>query len=233
MNNLIANNYLRGRDSGRRYPTREQNLFVSLSKHLYAVSDGSLRYQRKVIDPRLPGQKQLLRRYVVLDVDTGVLYGEYHLASDDVDVVGFLARAWHKKPDHPMRGFPRLLNIPKSLDGAATDDVMDLSSRATFEVGYLQGGFSVGIHAVKALESRVQSLIPFHGRQATLWAVQTLSAATSRIASNSMSFAWNEEWDKIPEIPSDFFQYVDKLYTEEGAWRYEPFDVVLNGIPKS
>jgi hypothetical protein len=232
VNNVFSNYYFRSHRGAERYPTREQNLFISLSKHLYLVNDGSLRSQSKELDPRTAGTKQLLRRYVILDADTGVLYGEYHLADDDVDVVGFLARAWHKKAQHPMRGFPQVLNIPKSLNSAAADEIMELCRGYPFEVGYLQGGFGAGIHAVRQFERQVESLISWRGSQPELWTIQRLSALISVQASNSTSHAWTKEWEKVAEIPDEFFRFVDTHYTEDGAWRGEPFDVVLNGLSK-
>ncbi|WP_334043706.1 hypothetical protein [Burkholderia ambifaria] len=232
MNNVIANYYFRSGRGPERYPTREQNLFVSLSKHLYVVKDESLRSQSKELDPRTAGTKQLLRRYVLLDVDTGVLYGEYHLADDEIDVVGFLARAWHKKAQHPMRGFPQALNIPKSLDDAVANEIMELCGGYAVEVGFLEGGFGAGIHAIKQFERQVESLISWRGSQPQLWAIQRLSALISVQASNSMSHTWTKEWEKVAEIPDEFFRFVDTLYTEHGAWRDEPFDVVLNGLSK-
>lgn len=95
-------------------PCREQNLLISHSKHLYLTRDETLHYQKKPIDPRLPGAKTLLTRLVLLDVDTGTVYGEIHAEKTATDIVGFLARAWHRKPAHPMHGRPECLNVAKS-----------------------------------------------------------------------------------------------------------------------
>jgi len=70
---------------------REHSLFVSQSRYLYCLKDGTLKYQRKPIDPRVPG-KALLMRLVLLDSDSGILYGEYH-GQAEVDLLGFIARA--------------------------------------------------------------------------------------------------------------------------------------------
>ena len=48
-----------------------------------------------------------------------------------------------------------------------------------------------------------------------------------------MSHAWTEEWEKVAEVPDEFFRFVDTFYTEDGAWRDEPFDVVLYGLSKN
>lgn len=65
MNNVYLNHW---RTEAR--PAREQNLFVALLKHLYYLKDGTLKYQRKALDPRLQ-DKALLMRLVLLDTDTG------------------------------------------------------------------------------------------------------------------------------------------------------------------
>ncbi|MDR5671316.1 hypothetical protein KPA97_68985, partial [Burkholderia cenocepacia] len=89
------------------------------------------------------------------------------------------------------------------------------------------------IHAVKQFEREVESLLSWRESHPDLWTIQKLSALIAAQASNSMSGAWAKEWEKVAETPEEFFRLVDTLYTENGAWREEPFDVVLNGLSKN
>ncbi len=231
MNNVFASNFPPGFGPG-----REQNLFVGQSKHLYLLKDDRLKYQRKELDARTCGNKGLLTRFVILDVDTGTLYGEFHPASDQRDLPGFLARAWHTKALHPMRGLPTLLNVPQVIrtDERYWADLQMVAQRGGFTVGSLPGGFAAGVHAVKQFERSVESLFwrTTAERPADLWLIQASAGVLSAEASSGDSQRWKERWQDHPAAPESFFARFDELYEEPGAWRKGPFDLVLNGVPK-
>lgn len=217
-------------------PCREQNLLISLSKHLYCLADGTLKHQKKELDPRIPG-KQLITRFVLLDVDTGYVYGECHDKDSCEDLAGFLARAWIKKPMHAMHGIPSILNVPAiAFKNPSYKSDLDLIVRSTgLTLGELPSGFSAGIHAVKQFEAAVQSL-QWRGRwqsAPTLADAQACSALLSAQASNSLSHLWEKKWQDVPPVPEAFLSEIDGLYDERGAWREAPFDIVLNGLPES
>lgn len=227
MEKTVVNHFEHGGNTGGCAPGREQNLFIALSKHLYVLGDERLRYQGKALDARTAGSKLLLRRYVLLDVDTGLLYGEYHLAELTVDAAGFLARAWHVKPDHMMRGFPRLLNVARSLEPVAAKEVGTICERWRIAQGYLQGGFADGAHAIKQFEHETARIGHWLNRTPDLCYVQALSALTSRNASGAMANLWVDRWRTVEAPPDDFFEAIDALYVEKGGWRRAPFDTVL------
>lgn len=216
-------------------PGREQNLFVSVSKHLYLLKDGSLKYQQKELDARTAGARELLTRLVLLDVDTGTLYGEMHTASTSKDLAGFLARAWSVKADHPMRGLPAHLNVPKVVraEERYRNDLDQLCSAGNIVIGDLPGGFAAGVHAVKQFEKTVESLFWRSGDKLSpdLYMVQVCSGALSAEASNSMSYRWKDRWAAVSAPPPVFFDRVDALYQQPGNWRQGPFELVLNGVP--
>ncbi len=211
-------------------PNQKQNLLISQSKHLYLTKGGNLRYQDKPIDPRLPGAKTLLTRLVLLDVDTGTVYGEMHTDDTAGDLVGFLARAWHPKPHHPLHGLPALLNLPKS--GMVNPDFR--SAIAMVEdvfgvaLGDLPPGFNAGIHAVKNFEKEVISLAyryrwELNVTDVPMDFVQASSDFISRTASTRMSLLLDEAWAAVPQIAPEVFARVDALYESHGAWRGWPF----------
>jgi len=217
-------------------PNREQNLLIGISKHLYFLKDGSLKYQQKIIDERLPGNKRLITRFVLLDVDTGTVYGECHEASAAKDLIGFLARAWAKKPNHPMRGFPGILNTPKIVrtDSQYAADVDFVLRHSNLQIGDLPSGFTAGIHAVKQFDTEVKSLIwgtvVRDMPPPDIFMVQACSALVSANASNFFSYTWQEKWNAIEQPSQSFFDAVDKLYESIGAWRDGPYDLILNGM---
>ena len=220
-----------------RAPGREQNLFVSHSKHLYLTQDGQLKYQKKELDPRLPGKRVLLQRFVLLDVDSGTVYGEMHELEGPKHLAGFLARAWHLKPDNVMRGIPALLNVPQAIwdDADYQADIRRLKEWGGFDVGSLPGGFSAGIHAVKQFEKTVESLFwrTSESCPPDISMIRSLAAVLSSEASNSMSHLWKERWLNVSPAPTEFFNRIDGLYQTHGAWRLGDYKIVLEGIPKN
>lgn len=218
-------------------PGREQNLFIGISKHIYRLKSGALKYQSKALDPRIPG-KDLITRFVLLDVDTGTVYGECHGPETCKDLVGFLARAWSKKHDHPMRGIPATLNVPKLVwkdDEYARDITLIREAAGTGDmyIGDLPSGFAAGVHAVRQFEKAVASLFwrVKDSSKADLLLAQICSAILSAEASDSFAGSWKAKWDAVAPPPSEFFEAIDGYYKPPGAWRLPPFDIVLNGLP--
>lgn len=229
MSNVFFN-----RHDPNRAPGREQNLFVSPSKHLFLSVDGRLKYQKKELDPRLPGKRGLLQRFVLLDVDTGTVYGELHELAGPRNLAGFLARAWHSKPDNLMRGLPIRLNVPQVVwdDADYRSDLHSLCEWGGFEVGSLPGGFAAGVHAVKQFEKAVESLF-WRASEAgppDISMVRALSAALSSEASNSMSYLWKEKWLAVQPPPDEFFRKIDGMYQTPGGWRLGDYKIVLEGV---
>lgn len=229
MNNVFMNHWREGAG-----PAREQNLFVSLSKHLYCLKDGTLKYQQKALDPRLPG-KTLLLRLVLLDTDTGTLYGELH-ERENVDLVGFLARAWVKKPQHPMHGLPYLLNVPRVVHSTQPllEAVQDIWQITKVNIGEMPAGFAAGVHAVREFErvSEESLLWRFDDKPTpNLEIAQACSALLSTMASNSLAHTWEQAWAQIAPVAPEILAQIDACYEPAGAWRNGPFRLVLDGLP--
>lgn len=229
MNNVFSNQYVSGRGPG-----REQNLFISQSKHLYLTKSGHLRRQEKPLDIRTAGAKRMLTRLVVLDVDTGSVYGEYHEQESTKDLIGFLARAWSRKWQHPMKGLPHILNVPAIAlkDETYRTDLEFVVRHTTVRLSELPSGFSAGVHALKQFERGVESLTyRREDGEVDLYMIQATSGVVSAEASNSQSHMWRKEWEALSPPDECFLKEVDDLYQEHGAWRSGPFDLVLNGLP--
>jgi hypothetical protein len=171
---------------------------------------------------------------VVLDVDTGSVYGEYHEQESTKDLIGFFARAWSKKALHPMRGVPQVLNVPAIAlkDEAYRTGLEFVVRHAAVKLGELPSGFSASVHALKQLERGVESLTYRGGgdREVDLYMIHATSGVVSMEASNSLSHMWQKSWEALSP-PEEFLEAVDALYQEHGAWRSGPFELVLNGLP--
>ena len=218
----------------KRRPCREQNLLISISKHLYLTKNDILRYQQKPIDPRVPGPKTLLMRLVLLDVDTGSIYGEMQ-STENEDLLGFLARAWSRKSLHPMHGIPSQLNIPKSAidNKSMIGDIRLLASSFHFKLAPLPTGFSAGIHAVKEFEIEFKYMLWQAEQDVTFDLVTACSAIISYRASSGLSFAYEHSWDSVPAPGDQFTSFIDAQYKKPGSWRLGLHELALNGVPAS
>lgn len=209
------------------HPAREQNLFISISKHLHCLKDQTLKYQSTPIDPRIPG-KSLLVRLILLDVDTGVFYGEFQ-ENDDADLLGFLARAWSDKADHPMRGFPDVLNLPRAINSSTVyiEALHYIQAAAPLDFGEMPSGFKAGIHAVKQFEKQVIETMWLDGQPIALGVAQALSASHSKMACWGAR-SWNDAWSQVPSLTPDILAHFDAAYDPVGAWRKDRYEHVLN-----
>lgn len=216
-------------------PCREHNLLVSTSKHLYLNKSGHLRHQQKELDPRSPGSKTLLTRLAVHDVDIGAMYGEFHRADIPLDLLGFLARAWSMKADHPMHGIPEQLNVPKGVTGDADMNLalILLANAAHFRVSPLPAGFAAGVNSMKHFEGKVESLLWQIGGDISLEPILAASAKISRSASSGMSLLIENIWNAVPAPSKELLAMVDAQYDPVGGWRLGPFEWVLKGVPQS
>lgn len=215
-----------------RRPNREQHLLVSRSKHWYALKDGQLRYQKSPLHPKTAGAKQLLVFFVAFDADTGVFYAEPHEDKQPYDVLGFLARAWHKKKDHVMWGIPDKLNISSEIreNESTQNDLRTIQSHLNVVLGNLPGGFRAGVHAVRLLGNEFRCLSDVPGKRGLdLFAAQALSSLISARGSLDGSQYWSREGIDIREAPTEWFSFVDQQYQDHGAWRTAPFDLALYG----
>lgn len=168
-------------------------------------------------------------RFVLLDVDTGTIYGEMH-PIDDQDLLGFLARAWSVKRDHPMRGIPELLQVSKSVlsDSTMCTALNLLMVELGLSVAQLPSGYVAGVYAVKNYENTLRMVL-CGGGDVELELVHSLSAALSAQAAEE-AMMWNQDWRAIDGPGDAFAELIDRQYESVGAWRVGPYSVVLQGL---
>jgi hypothetical protein len=211
-------------------PGRQQNLFVGVSRHLFCLKDGTLRYQKRPIEPRL-SERALLMRFVLLDADSGLIYGEYH-PQEDADLRGFLARAWSDKQQHLMRGVPETLRVPH---GPAIDpfsnDVEWVSARTGVRLASLPSGFGAGGHAVRLLEKTLVDWMWRYDFPLPLAGVAAGSALLSMEASGPWAGTWKDGWSMVPPLTQEALDAFDAAYRIPGGWRKGLFENVLRGVP--
>jgi hypothetical protein len=208
-------------------PNRCQHLVVSDSRHLYLKGGHEeLGYQKKELDPRTCGNRRMVTRLIAVDEDTGAFYGELWPRGVELDLSGFLGRAWARKKDFGFHGVPGVLLIPArvSEDRQLMAGVVDLARVAGVDIGPAPGGWGPATNACKEFERTILngSLL-----EAPLVAVQMASALISSVASFNSLQAFSDHWKSIPEMPESVFKYLDGMYVEPGDWRLGQFERVM------
>jgi hypothetical protein len=211
------------------YPNRQQILMIAQSKHLYALKNGDLRHQAKELDANTPGDKRLLTRLIVQDVDTRVLYAEM-VDQGRASLLAFLGRAWKRKGGHPMHGAPQKLLVPKSAfeskkHSVELEIVQKLLPGIVIEKG--PGGFKGGAAAAREYEKRLRITEGIH-----LGAVQEGADVFSGSACIEAIVYSREVWEGVPDLPPAFEQTFDKLFGSlKTDWRTGKFARMFDPRP--
>lgn len=218
-------------------PAAEQNLLVGVSKHHHILKDGTIRWQKSPLNPRLLG-KRYLRRMVLFDCGTGDFYGECCAEDGPKDIIGFLARARITKPDHPMKGVPGTLNVPTAVrtDPEYAAQLRWLQSRVPFAVGEIPSGFAAGVHVTRLFEGAIGDLrvsADIEDVVVTLEMAQACSALITGRISRSNRYRIDDPWAKVMPPPASFIEAVDQIYEPRGGWRMAPFDLIVEGAPRT
>ena len=211
-------------------PNRAHHLLISDSKHLYyRDSDEVICHQKKELDPRTCGHRKMLTRTIVIDEDTGLFYGEMNPREDEIDLVGFLARAWAAKTDHPMRGFPSTLYAPSSVlkNEQLKGDLAWLSKQGGFAIHPAPSGFGPSAVAARGYESSVVSM-GVHAGKAVLRVLDMAAHLISLVGSGKASYGFKEAWQATAPIDAATMRLIDGLYKTPGSWRSGDFSFVLS-----
>lgn len=209
-------------------PNRAQYLVVSDSKHLFLRGDHEqIDHQKKELDPRTCGSRKMVTRLIAVDEDTGVFYGELW-PRDEIDLIGFLARAWSTKDKHPMRGSPELLYVPGAV--AQNKELLEqVRIMARFRGAMLEpspAGFGPATVACREYE---RSLL-HHGAGAydksgrmPLMVAHQAANLLSMMACFSAIQAFDKHWSKVDPMSEHAIREIDGLYDPIGAWRQHEF----------
>lgn len=206
-------------------PNRAQHLVVSDSKHLFFYEkDEVIRYQKKDLDHRTSGTRQMVTRLIAIDEDTGVLYGELWPRDESLDLVGFLARAWARKEKHPLRGFPSTIYVPSRVldDKRLSEEVSWCASIAGALIRPAPGGFGAATVAAREYERRLQYAGAGDGKF-VLRAAHMAAQEISYLACGNAASMFGKQWQEVSGPPADAIGKFDAAYEERGAWRMDDF----------
>jgi hypothetical protein len=208
---------------------RCQHLIVSDSKHLYIKGDmEEICYQKKDLDHRTCGNRQMVTRVIAIDEDTGIFYAELWPRDERLDLIGFLGRAWAKKKDTPLRGVPAQLLIPKrvSEDEILSCDVRAIAELAGVHLGPAPGGFGPATVACREYERALVNAGA--GRRGMVLRATHMGAGLfSAMACHGAIHAFERHWVDVPELPASIYEHLDQEYVESAAWRLGDFEEVI------
>lgn len=146
------------------YPNFVHQLFITPSKHIYALRDGQLKWQKKPMEITLQGLEKSDRDhvifYLVADHNSSAFYAEVQTTRTRSDPIDFLKRAWNKKEDFFFCGLPENLMLPNVVNDRYPEIKTYLRSVA---VGCVAppSGFAAGIHHIKNWEKDIASAMMF------------------------------------------------------------------------
>jgi hypothetical protein len=206
------------------FPNREHYLLISDSKHLFFSGEyETVKYQKKELDPRTCGKRTILTRYVVVDVATGALYAEAWPRGEEIDLAGFLVRAWAKKRDHPMKGAPRLLGIPAAVNKneGQMREIRFVCDRTGTHLSDIESGFGAGTVALREYERIISSNVH---ESPTLDALLRCANMLSYVASGRASDLYTKQWEQVTPLTEEFLSQMDAAYDQPNYWRRAPFD---------
>lgn len=219
MQNAIIREFL----GERAVPNRLQQIAVTDSKHLYCSgADSQIHYQKKDLDPRTCGRRVMLSKIIAVDVDTAVFYAELYPRQGKPDLVGFMARAWANKTNHPMRGAPKTLSVPPKLyENPELIAQVRYCARAAgvHVVGFRDGYLEVGA-AARAFEREIRSCgWQFENGPWTPNHVLHGAPEISAMACMDCVETFKEKWQQTVPVTKEFLAEIDKCYEPTGAWR--------------
>jgi hypothetical protein len=151
---------------------------VSVSKHLYAIKNGNIRFQKKKFDFSLAtmnrSEKEHVVHYLVRDHFSGAFYGEACSSSLLMPVEEFLIRAWSKKDEYIFCGMPDYLSIPKTV-ADAFPNLLTWTSSLGIELLEVTSGFQGGVRDVPTWEEYLRMVFAL-GEETQLSEIRTQAA---------------------------------------------------------
>ncbi len=147
------------------YPNYIHQLFITPSKHLYALKDRRLKWQDKAMEVKLDkieeADKEHAVHYIVADHTSAAFYAELRTSKTLMTPSEFLTRAWKEKPDFFFHGIPEYMIVPTAVSNKYPEIVGWLEQ---LDVGLVppSSGFQAGIHQVRNWEKDVANSISFH-----------------------------------------------------------------------
>lgn len=141
------------------YPNEVHQLNVSLSKHLYVLKNGEIKYQKKPFDLNLnnfqKSDKFHIVHYVVRDHFSNAFYGEIYVTNDLSDLRGFLFRAWSKKEEYPFCGIPENLIVLKTVQ-KFSPGILEFIENCGVSIVNATSGFQAGVRTLKTWEEELR-----------------------------------------------------------------------------
>lgn len=208
---------------GRFGPNRQHALLVFHPQYMYCAPDGIFKIQRNKLNPQSPRNKNRLLRFVILlDIDTGLYYGEVHCSRYQMDLACFLARAWSKKDgSNPFWGMPNSLLLTREIFRNPEDmEVLnDLLLHVQIPIGGIESDISLVRECHQQFNSKFYGYIKEFGKSFSIWDACSLAPCWTTY-SEPVSRIWAACSNIEP--PTQVIEYVEALYGGPD-WRSFPF----------
>ena len=194
------------------HPNQAHQFVMSVSKHYYAGTDGTLKYQKKAMETSLnkisASPKRNMVIYSLRDHCTGVFYSELSFGPNIEAPHLFLDRAWRPKDDFPFHGIPDLLSLPRTVQ-AQFPDLPNKISHLGIQLVDVTSGFQGGVRDIRTIESGLSFLInqPIHLTSDWLKHIYLRHSQDKLRSSNSSKISlWSAHVPTIRLPPDDWYK---------------------------
>lgn len=145
------------------FPNQIHQLNVSISKHLYILKNGNIKYQKKAFDINWKNyhksEKEHLVHYIIRDHFSNCYYAEICSSSNLMPIEKFIWNAWRQKSFYEFGGIPNCLIYPNTV-------LANFSEFQRFTGNFVQtkflaatSGFEGGVRIVREWEEKLTSRI--------------------------------------------------------------------------
>lgn len=205
------------------YSNEVHQLLISASRHLYVLSDGRIKYQKKVIEgtwqkPKDSSKDQVVH-YIMRDHYSHAMYAEIHIRSENISPQQFLWNAWSKKGHYPFYGTPEFLILPKSI---YSNMLFDFVSSLGIRIIKPTSGFMAGVRTLREWDRTLnfvfnhpfETLVSFHQLQSKMPEILQAYYDQNKDGTSKLD-TWKSHTHNLfpPPAQEEFFRLFRKMQT--------------------
>ena len=204
------------------YPNQVQQLNVSISKNLFLLKDGTIKYQDKKFDINWKNyqksKKKHLVTFIVRDHFSSCFYAELHPIDELPKIEEFLFNAWSEKENYEFYGIGKTCIIPNSTLQLYPGIQNFFKNVDNVHLQLPENGFSSAIRSIREWEQKIIHFISWYSNLKKINDFKENIEIINREINdsynreNSNLKKWMSNEPKITNTPSKvvFFKFFEK-----------------------
>ncbi|MFK5894909.1 MAG: hypothetical protein QM504_16945 [Pseudomonadota bacterium] len=163
---------------------------------------------------------------MICDIQADTFYVEMQPASQTIDILGFLTRAWMYKSWHFFQGLPTCITVSKSLmkDKIVRNDIGFVCSN--LDITFTYPSFPPWYaHMIGRFERALNNVYSIYwkrlDKECDISEIENIDALTCLYATLPDLDFWQSKNFKCqrPSVPEEWIRQVDNKYESVGSWR--------------